>query len=352
MRRTHGVARVLLSTAVVATMAGVVAPNATAAEPAAACTWTPSILPMPADALTGEVDVADGNGGYAGTISYGADSEKGGPPVVWKNGKFTEYAFLDDPEYQKRVTVNDMNDAGTIVGNAYQMNGFRSAVRSRDGKLERLPELPGGYSSAAEGINDRGDIVGRVEVSGADGPSFEPVIWPADKPGTVEKLTGLPDTSAMADGIDQDGTVLVNVERDDSAGLYLWKNGKATKMVFPGKTLDYIPRGISNGRVIAEVDFRNGGWKSVLWDQDGKARVVARGADIRSINRDGQLVGRTDDPSWREEGVWNKTALDATLPWGTNRGLQLRVSSDDGTIAGRSWTFGGGRNEPTVWACR
>src|ERR1044072_5814437 len=69
-----------------ATMVGTVAPTAAAAQPAA-CVWTPATLPLRAGALTGEVVAADGSGGYAGTISYGADSEQGGRAVLWKKRK-------------------------------------------------------------------------------------------------------------------------------------------------------------------------------------------------------------------------------------------------------------------------
>ncbi|MER7344873.1 hypothetical protein ABT390_05640 [Streptomyces aurantiacus] len=352
MRRTHGVVRVLLSSALVATMAAVVAPTAAAAEPAA-CAWTPDILPIPAGALTGNVDATDDSGGYAGSVSYGADSEKGAPPGVWKNGKFTEYALLDDPEYQKWATVAGVNDAGTIVGSIHREgDGFPSAVRSRNGKMERLPELPGAFSSAAYGINDKGDVVGAVETESEEGSRFHPVIWPADKPGTVVKLTGLPDESASATGIDEDGTVLVEVHYDVKQVPYLWKDGAARALALPDKAYHFISRGISNGRVLGEVIHTGNDWRSVLWDRDGRPRVVERSEDARDINRDGQIVGRTDDPDRREQGVWQGTTLSSTLRWAPDRGIQLTVSSDDGTIAGRSWKIPGGKDEPTVWTCR
>ncbi|MFH8406986.1 hypothetical protein ACH4FX_19615 [Streptomyces sp. NPDC018019] len=79
---------------------------------------------------------------------------------------------------------------------------------------------------------------------------------------------------------------------------------------------------------------------------------MARGDDVWGINRDGQIVGRTDDSSWHEFGVWLLATLRSTCRWAPDRGLALAVSSDDGTIAGRSWKIPGGRDEPTVWTCR
>ncbi|MFI1850949.1 hypothetical protein [Streptomyces sp. NPDC020480] len=352
MRRTHGSARVLFSAALMASLVGAVAPTA-AAEPRA-CAWTPAILPLPAGALTGDVAAADGSGGYAGTISYGANSAQGGRAVLWKNGEFTDYGNLDDPEYQNWVNVAGVNDAGTVVGAAYrEADGLPGAVRSRNGKLERLPELPDAYASTAEGVNDHGDIVGAVGTADGDALYWHPVIWPADKPGTVVELTESPDTEAIATGIDQDGTVLVEADFDGNRVPYLWKNGEARQLPLPDGAYDVITRGISNGRVIGQVSYDSGDdGRSVLWDRDGQPRVVERGEDVRGINRDGQIVGRTDDPSWHEFGVWQLTTPGSTLSYAPDRGLELTVSSDDGTIAGQSWKIPGGRDEPTVWTCR
>ncbi|MBN6039762.1 hypothetical protein [Amycolatopsis sp. 195334CR] len=351
MRRTNGAARVLWPAALLAPLVFGLAPAAAAAP--AACTWSESVLPMPAGALAGDVAATDNSGGYAGTISFGADSEQGGPAVLWKNGQFTNYGYLPDPAYDKFVSVQDVNGAGTVVGTAFTADwGIPSAIRSRDGKLERLPELPGGTASQAEGINERGDIVGAVETEVDGGPFWHPVLWPADRPGEVVELTGLPETQGYATGIDQDGTVLVEVDDPDQNRVpYLWKDGAAKPLPLPGGGYDVITRGISNGRVIGQVSYESGDAGGVVWDRNGRPTAVARGADLQDINGNGRIVGRTDAPDWDEYGVWNLAALDSTLGYTAERGLELRVSSDDGTIAGRTWKFPGGRDEPTVWKC-
>lgn len=353
MRRTNGVGGVLLTAVLMATMVGAVAPTAAATEPTA-CAWIPSILPVPTGALTGEVNATDGTGGYAGTISYGANSRKGGHAVLWKNGQFTDYGRLADPAFRKWVSVVGVNDAGTVVGSAERdSDGYSHAVRSRNGKIERLPELPGAVSSTAEGINDRGDIVGAVETTVDDAPFWHAVVWPVDKPGKVVKLTGLPNVSTAATGIDQDGTVLVDVDDNLTRVPYLWKAGQARPLPLPDDAYHVVTRGIANGRVIALVVYRSGqGSPMVLWERDGLPRGVPRGQDIRGINRDGRMVGRTDDPDWHEFGVWQQTTLDSTLSYAPDRGLEVTVSGDDGTIAGRSWALPGGPSEPTVWTCR
>ncbi|GCD93704.1 hypothetical protein [Embleya hyalina] len=353
MNHTRSFTRGVLATALVATMVGATAPAVAAGSATKACAWTPAVLPMPAGALAGDVSATDGSGGYAGTISYGANSAQGSRATLWKNGKLTDYGYLNVPGYQKWVEVLGVDKAGTVVANAFRNGGPSSAVRSRDAGLERLPEPPGVSASRATGINDHGDIVGAVDVGTGGASYWRAVIWPADKPGTVVELNGLPDGEGYATGIDQDGTVLVEVDKDFSRRPYLWKAGRARAARLPAGATDVLTRGISNGRIIGQVTYRSGnGAPSVLWDRDGVPRAVSRAADVTGINRDGRIVGRTDDPDWHEFGVWRSSALEATLSYAPDRGLEFAVAGDDGTIAGRSWKIPGGRDEPTVWTCR
>lgn len=61
--------------------------------------------------------------------------------------------------------------------------------------MGRLPEPPGAEASGAEGVN--GDIVGSVETAVDGGSYLQPVVWPADRPGTVATVTGLPAARAV-----------------------------------------------------------------------------------------------------------------------------------------------------------
>ncbi|KAA6223684.1 hypothetical protein CP973_18740 [Streptomyces albofaciens JCM 4342] len=103
-------------------MAGTVAPSTAAAAPQA-CVWTPATLPLPAGALTGEVIAADGSGGYAGTVSYGADPVQGERAALWKNGKFTAFGNLTGPGYRNWVTVAGVDGAGTVAGRSWKFPG-------------------------------------------------------------------------------------------------------------------------------------------------------------------------------------------------------------------------------------
>ncbi|MGC0421797.1 hypothetical protein [Embleya sp. AB8] len=354
MKRKTGVARVLLSAGLMAAMISAVAPTAATAAPTA-CTWTPAFLPLPAGGLFGEVVAADGSGGYAGTVGYSTDyRNKDTHAVAWKNGKPTDYGYLDDPGYKKVVEVAGVNDSGTIVGIARRTDDGFNAVRSRNGRIERLPELPGAVYSNPKGINNKGDIVGNVGVVGADKILyFHPVLWPADQPGTVLELTDLPGPSPIVEGLDQDGTVLFTVNTETGPAPYLWQDGTARALPLPAGVKTATMRGISNGRVVANIPFgQMSGTQSLLWDRDGRPQAVPQSIDVRGINRDGRIVGRVDVAPWRSVGVWQLTTLGATLNWAADWQFEIVVASDDGTIAGGSWNYPVGFERPTVWTCR
>nr|AFI57018.1 QmnM [Amycolatopsis orientalis] len=213
MRTNRRAAVLALSAALVTSVLSTWTP-AVAAGPVA-CTWTPELLPVPSGVLTGRVDTTDHAGGYAGVISYGADSAEGAHAVLWKNGKMTDYGHLSSPEYQNWVSVYDVNKAGTVIGAVHrESDGTPSAVHSRNGRMERLPELPDTIASRATGINNSGDIVGGVETVDGWSSRWHPVRWPAGRPGEVEVLSGLSGESAYATGVDEDGTVLLAVVKD------------------------------------------------------------------------------------------------------------------------------------------
>ena len=335
----------------VATLAAVTsaAPVASAAAAQAACAWTPSLLPVPAGVLASEVSAADDSGGHAGTISFGADEEN--DVVLWKGGALTNFGYLAgrDPT---GTFVTDANRSGTVVGSATDLaDGLPHGFLGTGGTLTELPVLPKADASDALGINDSGDIVGGVNVVVNGNPKWHAVRWPADAPGTVVELTGLPSGEAVATGIDQDGTVLVEVDRPSgNRHPYLWKDGVATALALPPGGVDVLNRGISNGRVIGQVDFQDGHFGGVLWERDGTPVELPRAADVFAVNEDGLIVGRTTAEE-NEFGVWQAGALSAVLPYTADTGLELTTASDDGTIAGRSWTFDGSRDRATVWHC-
>lgn len=350
--------RYALAVALAATVTGVLAPMASAAP--SACTFTASTLPLAQGLPGGEVEATDGQGGYAGEGTSWFMGVRTSHAVLWRNGTATDLGVVPGLRTNS-VSVTGVNKSGTVIGHAQNTTTYTErAFHSLDGKLERLPEPPGTDSSVASAINDNGDIVGDIGVKHQSGVEIyyvhTAVLWPASAPGTVVKLTsGLPTTGhAKATGIDQDGTVLITYfkspkEEFSPNKLYLWHNNTTRELALPAGVLTVRGVGIANGRVAGATfksKYEDDGL-AALWDQNGTLTRPVTGSELLSVNRNGQSVGFTTDKTF-SYGVWQGTQLVGKL----SGSLGLKVSGDDGSIAGWSRTDPNGvDNLPTVWRC-
>ncbi|MFE0171812.1 hypothetical protein ACFWZ2_05805 [Streptomyces sp. NPDC059002] len=315
------------------------------ATAAATAVCTPASLPLPAGATEGIVTSADSAGGYAGH-TYGTAPHA----VRWKNGQVTDYGTLASLP-GSRPTVEGVNRDGTVVGHAVDDNNNVLPFRSRDGKLEALPvpSFDGAMNAFPTAINDSGDIVGYARADRDKAPMVA-VRWPASAPGTVVRLTGgLPTTGqTSAVGIDQDGTVLVNAYPADdpisATSAHLWRAGSSRKLAAPAGAARTQGHAISNGRVAGTADV-NG----VVWDQNGTAITADKDALLYTINRSGQSVGYKDAPFGAQVlGVWQLGTEIATL---TGMEKNVKVSADDGSLAGSLYSSTTRRTIPTTWRC-
>ncbi|MGW2813163.1 hypothetical protein [Streptomyces sp. NPDC001415] len=322
--------------------AGLMAPAA-AATTAATC--TPTSLPLPAGTIDGVVTAADSGGGYAGE----AYSSTVHHAVRWSGGKVTDYGDLAG--LTDSLTVEGVSRDGTVTGYTVDAQNKVHPFRSRGGKLEALPvpSFSGAMDAFPAAINDSGDIVGWARADRDNAPMVA-VLWPASAPGTVVKVTGgLPGTGqTKAVGIDQDGTVLVNSypanDPVSGNGVYLWRAGGARKLAVPSGESSVDAGGISNGRVAGRA-----GEHGILWDQNGTVVRPDNSALLYSVNRTGQSVGYQPSPFGSQVlGVWQLGTKTATMA-----GMEktVKVSADNGTLAGSIWTSGSGRVTPTTWRC-
>lgn len=302
--------------------------TSTAAE-VVACTWKSSPLPLPAGVRKARATASDNDGGYAGNLIDGISDV-----VLWKNGKVIEYGQV--PAWSGYgVFVTDVNRSGVIVGySAPTMRGGYVAFRSVGTKIEHLPVPAGTYSSTATGVNDRGDIVGHYNP--AFGERARAVLWPADRPGQMVELTGLPTGNwTNAQGVDEDGTVLVvETTSTGSTNSFLWGAGVVTKLVAPVSAVDVNAHAISAGRVVGSITLSGGGTdnlRAVEWDAAGNGRVLSDGYTAESVNRHGVVVGlpRNFQPGAL---VWRGGTLDARIPEGDAGQMSFGPIGDDGGI--------------------
>ncbi|MGC4868704.1 hypothetical protein ACLQ3B_25080 [Micromonospora sp. DT53] len=199
-------------------------------RPVPVCALLP--LPLPAD-MDGRALAVDPTGRFIAGIGYRVDDHDSQPllllwagkprrpgPGVWGVPRLT-VVTIGAPQQ-----VENINRYGVAVGNAVVDNVYRP-WRYRDGRLEWLPVLPTFSNTLALGINSRGDIVGQLAVEETE--TSLPLLWPADRPGTVEVIDAPPNASARE--ILDDGTII------GSAGNSGWvrhPDARTDRLTAPG----------------------------------------------------------------------------------------------------------------------
>ncbi|MET7420115.1 hypothetical protein [Dactylosporangium sp. NPDC005555] len=222
----------------------------------------------------------------------------GGTAARLADGAFTPYTSATGQ-------VVAVNAAGTVVGyDEVDEASHMLAWTYRDGTKTPLAKLTGYAYTVPTAVNARGDVAGYA--MGEANDDSVPVVWPADRPGTVRALAvpagyGEPGTSgSQAAGIGDDGTAVGNVR------------GAATRWS-PDGTPALLP--VPPGHDLTIATAMRGGHAY------GLARVV--GADRNSALR------------------WDLTAGTVTVLTGAPDDIT------DGTPTGWAITTGGDYNQPT-----
>lgn len=268
-------------------------------------------LPAPAGTFS-TVNGGDRTGRYlVGRVNY-PDRSAG---ALWRHGRFTEIDASSLGGVQ--VDYHDVNRHGVVVGE--RMTDFGSfhtdAFTYRRGKFTLLPALRAGESTEALGINSRGDVVGNNIGNG-----FTPVVWPANRPGTVRALSP---AAGRAMGIDEDGSVVGYLAPFPPGTPYLWP-AKGTPRPLPdagqGGNAVAIQRGMVAGNV---SDPATGMTVPALWNlRTGGFRMFPdAGGSALSVNRKGTVggVGALVHGGGRvvSVGGWVNTVADTGVAAGT-----------------------------------
>jgi probable HAF family extracellular repeat protein len=210
----------------------------------------------------------------------GLDSNRA---MLWRDGQLID---LGVPPGLMLSVATDINDRGQIVGwsSAYQYAGAR-AVRWQDG--QPIDILPPGYEGcAAQGINKRGDIVGRCQ-------SSSPWLW---RDGTLTFLPTLPGTGGgVASDINDHGVIVGTLDSAAGSVPVQWAaDGTVTALGMPAGALGGIAEAVNDhGDIVGYVN-RPGFYDPVIW-QGGTAIPLggAWGAVFgyaRGINNHGEVA--------------------------------------------------------------
>ncbi|WP_242911410.1 hypothetical protein [Actinomadura terrae] len=260
-----------------------------------------------------------------------------------------------------------VNDRGFVVGYADTADNKSHAIRwSPHGHATDLGTLPGGTRSYAYGINRRGDIVGYSDA--ADGHE-RAVRWASD--GTITDLGGLPGhPNGYAYGINDEGTVVgqVSIQSRIYHAVKWAPDGTATDLGIDA------PRGSTNAvavndhGAVAGYSFQVGPGHYIdaaTWPAgattvtllpllpDGGARSNAAG-----INDKGLIVGEAQSKpgnpgrSPLHAVVWSPGASAPTdlgiIPGADDHSTAYDINAAD-TVAGSSATSTPGARQAVLW---
>ncbi|HMF20083.1 MAG TPA: hypothetical protein VKE98_22945, partial [Gemmataceae bacterium] len=230
-------------------------------------------------------------------------------PVKSNNGVIVGISELAEPDpLGENFSCWPFFAAGVPTGRICK--GFRW----EKGQMTPLPPFPGGFSSYATGVNNRGDVVGWAE-NGVHDPTCNPafqilqfraVIWRRD--GTMQELPPLPgDSTSAATAINDRGEVVgisgdcgVAVGSVSARHAVLWEHGLPRDLGNIGGDAWNTPTAINDRGVI--VGFANiapgtaRNFEAFIWTRaEGMKSLGKFPGDLRSealgINEKGQVVG-------------------------------------------------------------
>lgn len=131
-------------------------------------------------------------------------------------------------------------------------------------------------TSYALAINAAGESVGSAEING----TYTPVIFGADKARSLDDIG----TNASAVDINDNGTVLISIDREEFLEAMVYKDGTATSLGF------FYPNGINNnGQIVGAADDQ-----AIIYDNGAMTPLGTLNGSYsygRDINNRGQVVG-------------------------------------------------------------
>jgi probable HAF family extracellular repeat protein len=158
-------------------------------------------------------------------------------PATWKNGVMTNLTALSGGIAYATYSALDLNNNGDIVGfSTVDQTSIATAVLWQNGRAKNLGYYPGGDSSRAYGINDKGQIVGEGSVT--SGGPMHALMWTVGTStgGTTNTPPSVTLTATTTTRIASGGSVSFHGSfTDPDAGpwtyTFNWGNGSTTGTV-------------------------------------------------------------------------------------------------------------------------
>ncbi|UZN04218.1 hypothetical protein [Cellulomonas sp. S1-8] len=165
--------------------------------------WEPdgTLTPVSADGVwSSGTDLSD-DGAVSGIVATDDGQQRA---VVWRGGQVQDLGDLGFGY----VYASSINNRGLVAGTATLADWSDRAFVWQDGTLTELPLPDGMSSSVAYTVNERGDVLGKVDGEGAP-PGGRAVVW--DR-GTTVRYLGT--DGVRANDMNGSGVVVGSLERE------------------------------------------------------------------------------------------------------------------------------------------
>jgi probable HAF family extracellular repeat protein len=227
--------------------------------------------------------------------------------VTWTGDDFLPVGF-----FTMWTQVNALNDDEALAGQA--LNAYRPwQAAAWDGNVPIDLETLGGLSSAAEVVNEAGQIAGTANTP--DGEEHA-VIW---NDGAITDLGTLGGETSDVDDINESGQVLGDSDTSDgSRHSYIWQDRTMTDLgLFEGHPVNGQDLNDA-GQVVGWAVAADGSYHGVVW-QDGVVTDLGTAGGIQSwaysINNQGQIAGIVElEDGSRQVVRWDPDSPPELLP--------------------------------------
>jgi probable HAF family extracellular repeat protein len=188
-------------------------------------------------------------------VGWSNTATDAGHAFLWENGHMIDLGALEDGN----TMANAINDAGDVVGSAWLANqDVNRGFLWKNGVMTVLEPLPGDSDGWASSINNRGQAVGGMLVSGS---GTSAVLWSAGK------ISGLTTEQSWANDINDRSQVVGRSQPSRTSGtthVCVWDKGHCSILPIAG---DLYGEGMSinNHGMVVGWALNAGQTHAVLW---------------------------------------------------------------------------------------
>jgi probable HAF family extracellular repeat protein len=174
------------------------------------------------------------NGALDSSCPSGTTNNRVALPVMWERGTAKAFPLVGNDVDGDAFWINEQ---GQAVGYSGNCTTALHGVSWQNGVVSPLLDL--GNGAIAQGINNRGQIVGQV--GSADGSTFLAAVWQNGADGPVTNIGTAPgDAAAFASGINDRGQVVGSSldSKFNWSHAFIWQDNVLTDLdtVFPASS--------------------------------------------------------------------------------------------------------------------